>query len=110
MTVAPDRRGAAGPGGDAGRRPDPLGMTPGEKLAAEWEARHDVAARGARGSGRTVAEHLGRARVREALSRPPAAGPAPVVAAPPASPPPPADGASRGGRHRRRWWQALRRR
>ena len=61
-----------------GRRPapDPLTMTPAEKLIAEWEARHDVAARGRRATPgalqHSLAETRSRERCDEAARRPPA--------------------------------------
>ena len=45
--------------------PDPLTMTPAEKAIAEWEARHDVAARGSRPSFGTVQHYLSETRSRE---------------------------------------------
>ena len=45
--------------------PDPLVMTPAEKVIAEWEARHDVAARGSRPSFVSVQDHLAASRCRE---------------------------------------------
>jgi hypothetical protein len=45
--------------------PDPLTMTPAEKVIAEWEARHDVAARGSRAGSGTVQHYLSEARSRE---------------------------------------------
>jgi hypothetical protein len=61
-----------------GRRPapDPLTMTPAEKLIAEWEARHDVAARGRRATPGALQHYLAETRSRErcdeAARRPPA--------------------------------------
>ena len=43
--------------GRARRDPDPLQMTEIEKRMAEWEARHDVAARGRRVSAPDVVQH-----------------------------------------------------
>ncbi|MQA34644.1 hypothetical protein [Modestobacter roseus] len=43
--------------------PDPLAMSPAEKLAAEWEARHDVAARGHRVPPDAVQHYLAQHRV-----------------------------------------------
>ncbi|MEI4280869.1 hypothetical protein [Klenkia terrae] len=84
-------------------RPDPLAMSPAEKVAAEWEARHDAAARGHSGSAGAVQHYLAESRAREAqrggsgsaahASTPPHS-PAPVD--PASSTPPPA--------RRRRWW------
>ncbi|MCZ2805307.1 hypothetical protein O2W18_09345 [Modestobacter sp. VKM Ac-2983] len=45
--------------------PDPLTMTPAEKVIAEWEARHDVAARGSRPTFGTVQHYLAETRSRE---------------------------------------------
>jgi len=100
-------------GRPAAPRPDPVAMTPGEKVAAEWEARHDVAARGRRSAPDGVQHYLAAHR---AGATPPAApeggssgaGPASqdaalreAVAVPqPAPAAPPAPG---------RWWQRLRR-
>jgi hypothetical protein len=42
--------------------PDPLQMSLAEKLACEWEARHDVAARGRIASAAPVQEYLSHAR------------------------------------------------
>lgn len=63
---------------DRARRPhpDPLTMTPAEKVIAEWEARHDVAARGSRPTFGTVQHYLSETRSRERCeeaARPPAA-------------------------------------
>jgi hypothetical protein len=43
-------------------------MSPGEKLAAEWEARHDVAARGRRPSAESVQHYVETTRAREQRS------------------------------------------
>ncbi|WP_369138520.1 hypothetical protein [Modestobacter versicolor] len=55
--------------GPADRRhrttPDPLTMTPAEKLIAEWEARHDVAARGSRATPGALQHYLAESRSRE---------------------------------------------
>lgn len=51
------------PGGHG--RPDPLAMSPGEKVAAQWEARHDVAARGHHGTAGGVQHHLAESRAHE---------------------------------------------
>lgn len=45
MTTEDHTPGTTG-AGRAGRSGDPLGMSEAEKRMAEWEARHDVAARG----------------------------------------------------------------
>jgi hypothetical protein len=41
-------------------------MTPGEKVAAEWEARHDVAARGHHADPAAVQHYLAESRTRQA--------------------------------------------
>ncbi len=56
------------------RTPDPLQMSAAEKCMAEWEARHDAAARGYRGSPEALQHYFDRS----ALTPPPppaAAGP-----------------------------------
>ena len=57
-----------GPAGSGHARPtgDPLQMTEAEKRAAEWEARHDVAARGHRGEPAAVQHYLAEIRTRQA--------------------------------------------
>jgi hypothetical protein len=45
--------------------PDPLVMTPAEKAMAEWEARHDVIARGGRLVPGSVQHYLSESRSRE---------------------------------------------
>lgn len=78
-------------------RPD---MTPGEKVAAEWEARHDVRARGSHGNPAAVQEYLQHARSEE--HRHPAEHPHPHPAeqapAPPAAP---------GEAPKTSWWRRL---
>ena len=51
-----------------------MNMTPGEKAAAEWEARHDTRARGARSNPAAVQEYLQHERSieQEARRSPPA--------------------------------------
>jgi hypothetical protein len=44
-------------------------MTPAEKLIAEWEARHDVIARGGRADPGGVAHYLSESHSREACDR-----------------------------------------
>lgn len=66
--------------------PDPLDMTPGEKVAAEWEARHDVRARGSHGNPAAVQEYLRHARSEE--HRQPAQHPHPAAQAPAPAPAP----------------------
>jgi len=58
------------------RHPDPLTLTPAEKLIAEWEARHDVVARGGRATPGALQHHLAVEHSREACTR--AAEPPPV--------------------------------
>ncbi|WP_448639147.1 hypothetical protein [Geodermatophilus sp. URMC 63] len=65
-------------------------MSPGEKVVAQWEARHDVAARGHRCDPLGVQHQLSRARVAE---RAQAARPRPAGAtAAEVAPPPPESG------------------
>jgi hypothetical protein len=68
--------------------PDPLAMTPAEKVVAEWEARHDVAARGSRATPGAIQLYLAESRSRERCDE--AARPRPearrAVPAPPAVP------------------------
>ena len=84
------------PGDD--RRRD---MSPDEKLIAQWEAQHDVAARGHRGDPLGLQRSLSRERLAERVRPPRGAtgsrdlaargGPAsPAPPAPPPAPPPPA--------------------
>ena len=51
------------------RHPDPLTMTAAEKLMAEWEARHDVVARGARATPGAVQHYLSESHSREACAK-----------------------------------------
>ncbi|MGY1753504.1 hypothetical protein [Blastococcus sp. SYSU D01042] len=70
--------------------PDPLQMSAAEKVMAEWEARHDVAARGHRGSPEALQHYFDRSR----LTPPPQPGTPPPAARPQAerrSDPAPAD-------------------
>jgi hypothetical protein len=55
------------PAGRSSRRPvpDPLVMTPEEKAICEWEARHDVAARGSRATPGAIQLYLAESRSRE---------------------------------------------
>jgi hypothetical protein len=85
--------------------PDPLAMTPAEKVAAEWEARHDVAARGHHASPDVLQHYLSESRTREVRRGAPVAADdrateRPAIAATPAQP----------ERSRRRWWPFGRRR
>jgi hypothetical protein len=77
--------------------PDPLVMSPAEKIAAEWEARHDVAARGHHPSPDAVQHYLAEARTRGMVAEPARRGPTPPPAAPPAPTP--------AGRRSRPWWR-----
>ena len=55
--------GPLSPGAVPPERPDPLAMSVAEKLACEWEARHDVVARGGRlGDPAAVAHYFTHAR------------------------------------------------
>jgi hypothetical protein len=45
-------------------KPDPLQMSAAEKCMAEWEARHDVRARGHRGDPEAVQHYIAGARSR----------------------------------------------
>jgi len=51
------------------RRPDPLTMTAAEKVMAEWEARHDVIARGSRATPGAIQHYLSESRSKEACDR-----------------------------------------
>ncbi|MGY1717602.1 hypothetical protein ACI8AG_00940 [Blastococcus sp. SYSU DS0552] len=65
MTTRENAQG--GPGAGRGRRaPDPLQMTAFEKRVCEWEARHDVAARGHRAAPDVVQHYLAHERLTEA--------------------------------------------
>jgi hypothetical protein len=64
------------PAGRSSRRPvpDPFVMTAEEKAICEWEARHDVAARGSRATPGAIQLYLAESRSRERCdeaSRPP---------------------------------------
>jgi hypothetical protein len=88
--TSPETPATPGPAGRSTRRssPDPLAMTAEEKAMCEWEARHDVAARGSRATPGSVQLYLAGSRSRErceeaARPRPEprraaAAGPPPV--------------------------------
>jgi hypothetical protein len=52
---------------DPDSRPDPLQMSLAEKLACEWEARHDVAARGRIASQAPVQQYLTHVRCEDSL-------------------------------------------
>lgn len=79
-----DRTSPTGPGATR-QRPDPLQMSAAEKVMAEWEARHDVAARGRSGDPEALQHYVARSRL-GGPDRPRAAGAQPAPApAPPAS-------------------------
>jgi hypothetical protein len=71
----------------------PLEMTEAEKRVAEWEARHDVAARGHRAGGETVQHYVAHERMTHPIQPhravrpvpPQPEQPAPPVAVPPDS-------------------------
>jgi hypothetical protein len=77
-------------------------MSADEKLIAEWEARHDVAARGHRPDPQAVQHYLSRAHVDE-HGRPTRPRPDATSAGTPASTPAPAP----EERPRRPWWRRL---
>jgi hypothetical protein len=89
-------------GQETGRhvRPDPLAMSPGEKVAAEWEARHDVAARGSRGAPDAVQHYLSESRSHAAQHT----GASAAVTGPATQPELPGAPGPTPPRHRRRWW------
>ncbi|TKJ31393.1 hypothetical protein [Blastococcus sp. CCUG 61487] len=61
----------------AERAPSPVEMTLAEKLACEWEARHDVVARGRVGDAAPLQHYLSHARCEDARRAPtPARSPA----------------------------------
>lgn len=57
-TTRPERSGKHRPASD------PLQMTAAEKCMAEWEARHDVRARGHRGDPEAVQHYIAGSRLR----------------------------------------------
>jgi len=82
----------SGPSGRPPRRPapDPLVMTAEEKAICEWEARHDVAARGSRATPGSIQLYLAESRSRERCEEAARPRPAPrhrVVPGPPPVPP-----------------------
>ena len=86
-------------------RPDPLAMTPAEKVVAEWEARHDVAARGHHAALGVVQQYLAESRTRAARDSGATAGtrrpdPPRQASSGPAGGPEPVPAPSR----HRRWW------
>lgn len=58
--------------------PDPLQMSAAEKCMAEWEARHDVSARGHRSSPEALKHYVARSRLSRPV-RPHPATPLPTV-------------------------------
>ena len=75
MSIDHESPEPAGPGQE---RPtgDPLQMTEAEKRAAEWEARHDVAARGRRPGAETVQHYVAHERLVHPAQPHPSAVPA----------------------------------
>ncbi len=65
-------------------------MSPDEKLIAQWEAQHDVAARGHRSDPLGLQHQLSRERLADRTRPPRPATPAEAAAPPPVEPPPPA--------------------
>ena len=68
---------------------DPLQMTEAEKRVAEWEARHDVAARGRRAGAETVQHYVAHERLVHPAQPQPSAVPAAPKAPEQTAPPPP---------------------
>ena len=90
MSIDHESPEPAGPG-QARPTGDPLQMTEAEKRAAEWEARHDVAARGRRAGGETVQHYVAHERlVHPAQPHPSAVQAAPNAQAQPGQPTAPA--------------------
>lgn len=85
--------------------PDPLAMTEQERWAAQYEAQHDVAARGRRPGSLDVAHYMSATRCHDAQLPPAhrhhaaAPSPAPHPPAPPVEEPPAGT--------REHWWQRL---
>jgi hypothetical protein len=67
--TAPDSRGPSG-GGPAPGSPDPNPFAEAEKLMAQWEARHAIAAADRRVVGQAVPQYLSHERCTEACSSP----------------------------------------
>jgi hypothetical protein len=67
-----DRVQGASEPGRVRRDPDPLQMTEYEKRIAEWEARHDVAARGRRAAPDVVQHYFAHERLTQACHPRPA--------------------------------------
>ncbi|MGY1744183.1 hypothetical protein [Blastococcus sp. SYSU D00695] len=88
----------------------PADMTTAEKLAAEWEARHDVVARGHAADPLALQHYLAHARADESAHRSPPPAPAtPAAAARPVHDepaPPPAPGPP-SAPARTPWWRRL---
>ncbi|TYP88969.1 hypothetical protein [Blastococcus xanthinilyticus] len=76
------------------RDPDPLQMTEVEKRIAEWEARHDVAARGSRAAPDVVQHYVAHERLTQGIRPRPAGSHA--AAREVARPRPPAEEPPRG--------------
>ena len=85
-------------------------MTPGEKVAAEWEARHDVAARGGHASPAGVQDYLRHRHTDELLGRGTGHPGPPPTQEPAASPTPPSPPPAPSPAPAPRWWQRLLRR
>jgi hypothetical protein len=66
---------------------EPPPMSAAERLSVEWEARHDVAARGHHASPRAVQEYLSHVRAEESRVHPPERQPAAPEPAGGAEPP-----------------------
>ncbi|MCZ2860620.1 hypothetical protein [Blastococcus sp. VKM Ac-2987] len=86
--MSTEDRSAQAPGGRTRRDTDPLQMTEAEKRMAEWEARHDVSARGHRGAPDVVQHYLAHERLSHAAAPRPAPGRARPVPVQPAVPEP----------------------
>ena len=96
MSIDSESPEPAGPG-PARPTGDPLQMTEAEKRAAEWEARHDVAARGRRPGAETVQHYVAHERlVRAAQPHPPGVPAAPKPPEPVRPAPPPRQSRLRG--------------
>ena len=59
--------------------PDPLQMSPAEKCMAEWEARHDVSARGHRSTPEALQHYVARSRLSRPVRPHPATIPRPTA-------------------------------
>ena len=89
--TSPETPATPGPAGRPSRRPapDPLVMTAEEKAICEWEARHDVAARGSRATPGSIQLYLAESRSRERCDEAARPRPEPRRAAPGPPPVPP---------------------